>query len=61
MDKLEQLWSIAEIEADRKGLQFPFAFDPIGLILIRPLTREHYDSTPMNSMTFAIVTTPQGS
>jgi hypothetical protein len=53
MDKLEQLWSIAEIQADRKGLQFPFAFDPIGLNLIRPITREHYDSTPMNSMAFA--------
>jgi hypothetical protein len=53
MDKLEQLWSIAEIEAKRRGIQFPYVFDPIGLNLIRPLKQELYESTPKNSMSFA--------
>ena len=53
MDKLEQLWSLSEIEAERSGLQFPFVFEPIGLILIRPMRQEQYESTPRNSMAFA--------
>ena len=53
MDKLEKLWSIAEIEAKKRGLQFPYVFEPIGLILIRPVKQEQYESTPKNSMAFA--------
>jgi hypothetical protein len=53
MDKLEQLWSIAEIEAKRGGLQIQFVFEPIGLILIKPVKQEQYESTPKNSMAFA--------
>jgi hypothetical protein len=51
--KLEKLWLIAESEAERKDAQPKFVFDPIGLILIRPLKQEEYDSTPVNSIAFA--------
>ncbi len=53
MDKLEHLWSIAVIEGKRRELQFPTVFDPIGLILIKPIAQEQYKSTPLNSMAFA--------
>ncbi len=50
---LEKLWSIAEIEAKRIGSDFYYVFDPIGLILRRPVVRENYQATPDNSLAFA--------
>jgi hypothetical protein len=51
--KLEKLWHIAESESERTGAQPSFAFDPICLILMKPLKQEQYDSTPINSKAFA--------
>ena len=50
---LEKLWSIAEIEANKTGADFSFVLDPIGLILRRPIERERYEATPVNSLAFA--------
>jgi hypothetical protein len=50
---LEKLWSIAEIEAKKLGSDFSFIFDPVGLILRRPIERERYEATPDNSLAFA--------
>jgi hypothetical protein len=50
---LEKLWSIAEIEAKRIGSDLSFVFNPIGLILRRPIERESYETTPDNSLAFA--------
>jgi hypothetical protein len=53
MKSLEKLWSIADKEAQETNRDFRSAFDPIGLRLFRPLTNKYYDSTPINSSTFA--------
>lgn len=53
MQSLEKLWSIAVNEAERTKQEFSLVFDPIGLLLIRPLVKGYYGSTPINSFTFA--------
>ena len=50
---LKKLWQCAEEEAHRTGSSLSFVFEPVGLILIRPLQREGYESTPLNSIAFA--------
>jgi hypothetical protein len=53
METLEKLWSIADREAEKTKREFSLVFDPIGLMLIRPLAKKYYSSTPINSFTFA--------
>jgi hypothetical protein len=53
MKSLDKLWSIAEKEAEKTKRDFSLVFDPIGLMLIRPLAKKYYDSTPVNSLSFA--------
>jgi hypothetical protein len=53
MKTLEKLWSIADKEAILANAESSDVFDPIGLMLIRPLRTMVYDSTPINSSTFA--------
>jgi hypothetical protein len=53
MKSLEKLWSIADKEAENTKREFPLVFDPIGLMLFRPLKEKYYDSTPVNSFSFA--------
>ena len=48
-----KLWQSAENEAQRTGSPFSLVFDPIGLILFRPVKKEGYESTPVNSLAFA--------
>lgn len=50
---LEQLWLLAEIEARRTDTDFSMVFEPIGLILLRPISNLGYESTPENALTFA--------
>ena len=52
-DILNNLWRIAEKEAERTGTSFSFVFDSIGLRLHRPLENYGYESTPRNSLSFA--------
>ena len=51
---LEKLWSIAEAEASRRESNISFVFEPIGLILRRPLKKELYESSPKHARTFAV-------
>ncbi len=53
MKTLEKLWSIADKEAEKTKPEFSLVFAPIGLMLIRPLAKKYYGSTPINSFTFA--------
>jgi hypothetical protein len=53
MKTLEKLWSIADKESEKMQRKFSLVFDPIGLILMRPLENIGYESTPINSLTFA--------
>jgi hypothetical protein len=53
MKSLEKLWSIADKESEKANRKFSLVFDPVGLILFRPLIKNNYDSTPSNSSTFA--------
>jgi hypothetical protein len=53
MEMLERLWSVAEQEAKRTGSELSYVFDAIGLFLDRPLSNHGYDTTPVNSSTFA--------
>ena len=53
MKSLEKLWSIADKESEKTKRKFSLVFDPIGLILMRPLENMGYESTPINSLTFA--------
>jgi hypothetical protein len=52
METLNKLWLVADREA-KKIKSTHHVFDPIGLILIRPLENMGYESTPVNSLTFA--------
>ena len=50
---LKRLWLSAENEARMTGSSFSHVFEPVGLILIRPVAGEGYESTPLNSLAFA--------
>jgi hypothetical protein len=50
---LARLWSLAEKEAAKTNSAPEYVFDPIGLILVRPMRNMGYESTPINSATFA--------
>jgi len=50
---LTTLWEFAENEALQSGSTLSHVLDPIGLILFKPLKREEYESTPINSLAFA--------
>lgn len=52
---LERLWSLADklaaaAETKRTGVN---VFDPVGLLLERPLERNTYEETPLNTLCFA--------
>ena len=53
METLDRLWSIADLEAKKTNANPLFVFDPIGLILVRPLKKMQYELTPVNSSAFA--------
>jgi hypothetical protein len=53
MEMLEKLWRLADTEGSRTNTDPLSVFDPIGLILVRPLKNFEYESTPTNSLTFA--------
>jgi len=53
METLERLWNLADTEAERTNVKPASVFEPIGLILVRPLQNMGYTSTPRNSSTFA--------
>ena len=53
MKSLDKLWSIADKEVEKTKRDFSLVFDPIGLMLIRPLAKKYYSSTPINSLSFA--------
>lgn len=53
MDTLNRLWRLAEQEAQRTGEAPNSVFGEIGLYLERPLSNFGYDSTPVNTSTFA--------
>jgi hypothetical protein len=53
MKTLHRLWSVADQEAKKLNSNPLFIFDPIGLILARPLKKMQYESTPINSSAFA--------
>ena len=50
---LSALWELAD-ELGHESLTDPLCiFEPVGLLLVRPLERWDYDCTPSNSLTFA--------
>jgi hypothetical protein len=53
MKSLDKLWSITDKETEKTKRDFSLVFDPIGLMLIRPLAKKYYDSTPVNALSFA--------
>lgn len=53
MTMLNRLWALAEREALNSHCEPFWAFDPIGLILVRSSERFTYTSTPLNTSTFA--------
>jgi hypothetical protein len=53
LNTLERLWALADQEAFETDVEPDMVFDPIGLLLVRPLTRLEYHCTPLNSTTFA--------
>ena len=53
MEILTKLWAVADIEAKKANVESASVFDPIGLILIRPLRNMAYQSTPVNSISIA--------
>lgn len=50
---LNRVWGLADREGERRSTRPDLVFDPVGLILIRPLEKWGYDSTPVNSQSFA--------
>ena len=50
---LLRLWRLADTLPRPKGRAKDATFEPIGLILERPLQRAGYDTTPPNTLTFA--------
>jgi hypothetical protein len=50
---LEKLWQLADTAPRPKGTSRDGAFEPIGLILSRPLERATYRTTPANTLAFA--------
>jgi hypothetical protein len=50
---LERLWELADTAPRPEGTSRDGTFEPIGLILSRPLERAGYDSTPANTLAFA--------
>ncbi|MBC7876642.1 MAG: hypothetical protein H7Y59_05665 [Anaerolineales bacterium] len=52
-ETLARLWEIANEESNISGKEPDFVFDPVGLILVEPLTQIIYESTPSNSVCFA--------
>ena len=53
IETLNKFWSVADKEAKRLKVNPSYIFDPVGLILVRPLENMGYESTPINSLTFA--------
>jgi hypothetical protein len=53
IETLEKLWALADEEGIKAHANPDYIFEPVGLLLVRPLKNGEYESSPLNSSAFA--------